>query len=157
MNKDIIFKGVLSLVFLLLAACAPTIEGAKSLVSGNAKAEYMSSAEEIISAIEDMAIGIQVTNYHTPFFVQSKSANSIVLIAKPLTGSAVSASLGARGASVITITITIENRGGYTHLVFSPNPSSKEARASQEKFIEKLDKKFPRYNESSLNSSLELI
>ncbi|HHO56789.1 MAG TPA: hypothetical protein ENK21_10400 [Trueperaceae bacterium] len=152
MNKNIIFKGVVSALFLLLAACAPTIDGAKSLISGNAKAEYMSSATEIIAAIEEMAINIQPTNYHTPFFVQAKTANTMLLLAKPLSGSAVSASLAARGASKIEIKITLENRGGYTHLIFSPNPSSDEARAAQEIFIEKLDKKFPRYNESSLNN-----
>jgi len=156
MNKNIIFKGVVSVVFLLLAACAPTIEGAKSIISGNAKAEYVASAEEIVMAIEEMAIEIQPTNYHTPFFVQSKTVNSLVLVANPLSGSAISSSLDARAASKIEITITIENRGSYSHLVFSPNPSSDEARAAQQQFIEKLDKKLQRHNESNL-SSLSLI
>lgn len=148
MKKHIVFKGALSLIFLLLAACAPTIEGAKSLVSGNAKAEYRGSVSEIIDAIEEMAISVQATNYHTPFFVNSKSVNSIVLISKPLSGSAVNSSLNTRGAGIIEITVTIEHRQDYVHLVFSPNPSSDEARVAQERFIEKLDKRFSRYSPS---------
>jgi len=146
MNKGIIFKGVVSFTFLFLVACAPIIDGAKSAISGNAKVEYAATASEVITAINGMANQIQVASYYSPFFVESKTANSIVLIARPLSGSAVYSSPDAKRAPKIKITVTTENRGGYIHVVFSPNPSSDQARAAQQQFIDKLDEKFSRYH-----------
>ncbi len=140
--KLIIFLAVSSL---FLGSCAPTINGVKDTVSGTTHASYAATAENILATIEELSITVQPSSSHTPYFVENKTADSMVLIARPLGGSAISDSIATAHAGVIRIKINLISKPGYVELSFRPEPSSDVARASQAKLVAKLDERLGRY------------
>ena len=139
----------LSLCF-FLGACAPATESATNLgqqigqtISGEQTVVFHSNAWDIVTFLAREAFQIQPSYSHTTMKADNNGDKSLTLSAKPVTGTASTASTNV--AEPISIDISCADLEGSVKVTLTPHPGGNTvARDTIAKIIARLDQSFDR-------------
>lgn len=136
MKRAILIKSVLSLLLLLMAACAPS---SKRLIDGGkVMLKYYARPSEIMQLIRDSSSALALPSNYESVVLTELSDGVIELSAKNLDPSSPKNSL--------TIKLTVEQRNSYTHVIIMSN-AGRAAESLQNEIIKLLDNNYLRYHE----------
>ena len=140
MKRAILIKGLLSVLLLLMAACAPRTQ---LIDGGRTTLKYHATPESILKLIKDARGTLDLPEGYGHLNLTELSSGVIQLSAKPLVATTV------KQKQEILITFTAEQRYNYTHLIIKTSSGTK-AESVKNQIVKLLDTVYARYQEGLL-------